>query len=121
MNYVEITLAKQKFPMSFGLWAMKNLCDDLGIAQSEFIEALNKNPLSFSIDLAYHTMKDGFRKANKEFTLTKPQIADLLDQDESSITKLFNAFIEAQGIDVQKDIAEEQDEEGKDQPQIAAP
>lgn len=108
MNIFHINLNGQQYPLSFGMATHAALEDSLNCGQSEFIHILQKKPLSFSIELVYQGMKDGYRKEGKDFKLSKEDIADLLDQSEEGIEDVFNAFLKSLGVET-----EEQEEDNQ--------
>lgn len=100
MQSGNVKIAGQDMPIYYGMFARQQYLDELGIniadmADEEKTEQiLNRaNTLEGSIRLAYICIKDGHRKAKKEFSLTYEDFCDLLD-DEPDYLSVLNTISE---------------------------
>ena len=102
-----VLIGKKKYPLSFGLWALKNFEDETGIGTAELVKKLTEKTVSVSIDLFYYGFQDGYRKAKKKGAISRQQIADLFDENPEGMAACFRVFNESQLI---PDLSDEKNE-----------
>lgn len=82
------TLAGKEVPVSFGNAALIRFEEETGIS----ILNLGNTPLNYknSLKLIYEGLRDGHRKANKDFTMTFDDLCDYLDEDTEALTRIMD-------------------------------
>jgi hypothetical protein len=79
-------------PCRFGMNSLRIFTKMSGIELME-IEKIGENmDLDMAIQLAWCGLKDGHRKAGKDFDLSVDDVADMLDYDMDSLTKIMDVF-----------------------------
>jgi len=102
MRVKEIKMKQGKgtvaFPVHFGFACQAEFCEEMQITLAEFDERVGGSKLRLMdiITLAWYAIKHGCRRTASPFTLTKDELADLLDDNPTAITKLFELLVEAQ-------------------------
>jgi len=102
MRVKEIKMKQGKgtvaFPVHFGFACQAEFCEEMQITLAEFDERVGGSKLRLMdiITLAWYAIKHGCRRTASPFTLTKEELADLLDDNPTAITKLFELLVEAQ-------------------------
>ena len=97
MSYEVIKLKDENGKMApfccrFGMNTLRLFTSMSGIPLNE-IEKIGENmDLDTAIQLAFCGLKDGHRKAGKDFNLTLDDVADLMDYDMDSLTKIMDVF-----------------------------
>ncbi len=92
--YELITINKTQMPIRFGMNALRLFCK----ATNKNLNDLSKLGQDLSLDDSVHLinagLKDGHRKAGKEYSFTIEDVSDWLDDDINILTEAMNIFAE---------------------------
>jgi len=79
-------------PCRFGMNTLRLFTTLTGIPLNE-IDKIGENiDLDTAIKLAFCGLKDGYRKAGKEFTLSLDDVGDLMDYDINALATIMDVF-----------------------------
>lgn len=93
MKYTDVEIGGELFPVSFGMNALQGFCRHEGIALHELEMKLGtRMTLGEAMSLIYFGLKDGHRKAGKDFDMTMAQVNDLFDDDFEALERVLAAF-----------------------------
>jgi hypothetical protein len=85
-----------KVPVNFGMLALSQFTDRMGISMNELSNIGNKMKLSDAIWLVYYGVNDGARITGKE-KVSYEECADMMDDDNELINKCFEALNQSFG------------------------
>ncbi len=92
--YEIIIINGKDFPVRYGMAALMDFTKKTNIKVNELDKLGQEMTIEAAIALCWAGLKNGARKAGKEFELTLLDVADLIDDDESVITKCMEIFQE---------------------------
>lgn len=78
MNHV--TINSTPYPVYLGMHALSEWGEENNVEASELGDALSKLTLKQGLTLAHTALKDGARKAGKEFSMSYPEVCDMIDE-----------------------------------------
>lgn len=79
MKYKEIKVSGKTWPVSLGTNALSEFLDDQKLSLMDMEKLGETMSLRQAVKLFYFGLKDGARKAKKEFELTIEEVGDLID------------------------------------------
>ena len=86
----------EEYPVSFGLMALADFCKMQGLSFVDLTTNLSdKLDLHGVLSLIHTGIKDGCRKAKKDFSLTIADVADLLDSDPTALERVLEQFTDS--------------------------
>lgn len=91
-KYDIILINGTDYPCRFGMAALMDYTKKTNTKLNDFENLGNDMTLEQAITLCWCGLKDGARKAKKNFNLTIEDVADLVDEDQAAIEKIMGVF-----------------------------
>ena len=96
-KFEKVNIGGQELAIKFGFNALSIFEKESGESVSGLGNYGENVPISVAICLVYAGLKDGARVAKADFTLTKEDIADLLDEDNEALNRVMVIFTDMMG------------------------
>lgn len=92
MPVQQVSLGGKEYPINFGTWAMHNFCEENNLGLNDLSILGGKLNYKIALSLVFHGLKDGARLSKEDFNMELMDVADLVDQEENGLEKVFNLF-----------------------------
>lgn len=93
--YYDVKVKGKAYPCNYGMAALSEFLDAEGLKLSDLSTFGQDMALSTALRLVYIGLKDGARKAKKEFNLSFEDVCDLVDDDQELITRCMEVFVKS--------------------------
>ena len=87
-----VVIAGKNYPVKFGFNALRLFGNETGKTLAEIMSLNNNIGINDAIALMWSGLKDGHRVEKTPFNLTMDDVSDLLDADQSALTKVMDVF-----------------------------
>lgn len=87
-----VVIAGKNYPVKFGFNALRLFGNETGKTLAEIMSLNNNIGINDAIALMWAGLKDGHRVEKIPFNLTMDDVSDLLDADQSALTKVMDVF-----------------------------
>jgi len=92
MRFEVVIINGKDYPVKYGFSALRVFTKLTNTTINDLGRLVDTMTLDHAICLCYAGLKDGHRVADKEFTLTIEDVADLLDDDNKALDKIMKVF-----------------------------
>lgn len=91
-KFEKVNIGGQELNVKFGFNALSIFEKESGESVNSITKYGNEIPINLAICLVFAGLKDGARASKSDFTLTKEDIADLLDDDFDALSRVLKVF-----------------------------
>ena len=95
MKYKKIKIGETEYPIAFGMFALSEFLEEVGLTLSELGNLGSSLTLKQALKLAYIGFEDGARKAKEEFDLSFEDVCDLFDDDQDALQNVLGVFADS--------------------------
>lgn len=94
MNLKTINIGGEKRPLHFGLYALKQITEHLGIEVNDFMAGISITTLSDQVGIARIGLNEGARRAGIGVELSEVDVYDLLDDSPEALDQIIAVYFE---------------------------
>jgi|TARA_R110000782_G_scaffold255070_5_gene343714 hypothetical protein len=89
---IPVIINGKDYPVKYGMAALRAFSDATGITLGELGSIGENMTITQALALVWAGLKDGARVTKTDFNLSIDDIADLIDEDDTAMTKVLAVF-----------------------------